>query len=134
MEWCLAGGRSIAMETRPDRVRNISRNIADFGIDHRMQVLEGAAADLIADQPLPDAVFIGGGTKKPLLETLFDMLNPGTRLVANGVTLETESLLAEMHQTHGGALLRIELAQAGPLGTMRGWNPTRPVVQWSVLT
>jgi precorrin-6Y C5,15-methyltransferase (decarboxylating) len=28
--------------------------------------------------------------------------------------------------------LRIELAQAAPLGTMRGWQPLRPVVQWSV--
>ncbi len=59
-------------------------------------------------------------------------LPAGTRLVANGVTLETEALLAQLQAEHGGNLLRIELAQAAPLGRMRGWQPLRPVVQWSV--
>ena len=58
---------------------------------------------------------------------------PGCRLVVNAVTLETESLLAALHASHGGELLRIELAHAAPLGRMRGWVPARPVVQWSVL-
>ena len=59
-------------------------------------------------------------------------LPAGTRLVANGVTLETESLLASQHAQRGGSLLRIDLAQAAPLGRMRGWDAARPVVQWSV--
>ena len=54
------------------------------------------------------------------------------RLVVNAVTLETESALLQLHAQHGGELLRIELAQATPLGRMRGWQPSRPVVQWSV--
>jgi precorrin-6Y C5,15-methyltransferase (decarboxylating) len=53
-------------------------------------------------------------------------------LVVNAVTLETESALLQLHAQHGGALLRIELAQAAPLGRMRGWQPSRAVVQWSV--
>ena len=61
------------------------------------------------------------------------MLPQGTRLVANGVTLETESLLAQQQALRGGDLLRIDLAQAAPLGRMRGWAASRPVVQWSVL-
>lgn len=61
------------------------------------------------------------------------MLPQGTRLVANGVTLETESLLAQQQALHGGDLLRIDLAQAAALGRMRGWAASRPVVQWSVL-
>ena len=133
VEWCLAGGRAVAVEQRPDRVRNIAGNIADFGLDHRMEVIEGSAAESLASLPHPDAVFIGGGAKEPLLETLFDLLEPGTRLVVNGVTLETVSLLARMHAARGGELLRIELAQAAPLGTMRGWVPARPVVQWSTV-
>jgi precorrin-6Y C5,15-methyltransferase (decarboxylating) len=51
----------------------------------------------------------------------------------HGVTLETETLLLHAHARHGGDLLRIELAQAAPLGSMRGWQPARPVVQWSVV-
>jgi precorrin-6Y C5,15-methyltransferase (decarboxylating) len=49
------------------------------------------------------------------------------------VTLETESLLAHQHATRGGTLLRIDLAQSAPLGRMRGWEASRPVVQWSAI-
>ena len=49
------------------------------------------------------------------------------------MTTETESLLAQQHAQRGGSLLRIDLAQAAPLGRMRGWDAARPVVQWSVI-
>lgn len=132
VEWCLAGGRAIAFEQHEQRVANIIQNIADFGIDHRMSVAQGDAATLLKDHPLPDAVFVGGGGNAALFEHLFDLLPRGTRIVANGVTLETESLLAKLHANRGGDLLRIELAQAAPLGRMRGWHSARPVVQCSV--
>ena len=132
VEWCLAGGRSTAFERRAERVSNIETNINTFGIAHRMQLIAGDAVNCIADQPLPDAVFVGGGGSAALFARLFDLLAPGTRLVANGVTLETEALLAQLHGQHGGTLMRIELAGAQPLGTMTGWQPARPVVQWSV--
>ena len=41
-------------------------------------------------------------------------------------------LLAALHARHGGSLLRIELAEVAPLGRLRGWQPSRPVVQWAV--
>ena len=132
VEWCLAGGRAIAFEQHGDRVANISKNISDFGIDHRMSVVQGDAIVMVDKQPLPTAVFVGGGGNLALFERLFDMFPKGTRIVANGVTLETESLLAHLHADKGGDLLRIELAQAAPLGRMRGWQAARPVVQWSV--
>ncbi|WP_370399848.1 precorrin-6y C5,15-methyltransferase (decarboxylating) subunit CbiE [Sulfitobacter sp. JB4-11] len=133
VEWCLAGGHALAFEQHASRVANILRNAADFGLDHRIKVHEGDAAVLIPDAPLPDAVFIGGGASQALLDQLYAVLPSGTRLVANGVTLETEALLALAHREKGGNLMRIELAQAGSLGTMRGWQPARPVVQWSVV-
>lgn len=133
VEWCLAGGRALAFEQHIDRVANIARNIEDFGLSHRMQVTQGDAAVSIPDAPLPDAVFIGGGGSQELLDQLYAVLPKGTRLVANGVTLETEALLALAHRERSGNLLRIELAQAAPLGGMRGWQPARPVVQWSVV-
>ncbi len=132
VEWCLAGGHATAFEVRSDRVANITRNIADFGLSHQMQVVEGASLETIRNQPVPDAVFVGGGGNAALFDLLFRILPKGTRLVANGVTLETETLLATLHAIHGGDLLRIELAQSQPLGTLRGWQPSRPVVQWSV--
>ena len=57
----------------------------------------------------------------------------GVRLVVNSVTLDTEALLLQLHARHGGELLQVALAQAQPLGRMRGWQPARPVVQWSVV-
>ena len=59
-------------------------------------------------------------------------LPPGTRLVANAVTLETEALLLTAAARHGGSLLRVELAEATPLGRKHGWRAALPIVQWSV--
>ncbi|OZA01930.1 MAG: cobalamin biosynthesis bifunctional protein CbiET, partial [Rhodobacterales bacterium 17-64-5] len=131
VEWCLAGGRAVAFELRPDRAINIRANAASFGIDHRLTCIEGPAADTLIPHPLPDAVFIGGGGNAALYDQLWQILPAGTRIVANGVTLETESLLAGQQAERGGSLLRIDFATAAPLGRMRGWVAARPVVQWS---
>ena len=32
----------------------------------------------------------------------------------------------------GGQLLRVEIAEAAPLGPLRGWDRARPILQWSV--
>jgi precorrin-6Y C5,15-methyltransferase (decarboxylating) len=133
IEWCLAGGRAIAMEAKPQRCANIATNITRFGLTKPMTLIEGKVDPTrLHDLPQPDAVFIGGGANDALVSTLCDLLPQGTRLVINGVTLETEILLAQWQARKGGTLLRIELASAAPLGTMRGWQPARPVVQWSV--
>lgn len=132
-EWCLLGGRAITVERHTARCANIAANIAAFGLEGRMTLVEGVAPAALAGLPLPDTVFVGGGGDAALYQTLLPMLPPGTRLVANGVTLETETVLAACHAQHGGSLLRIELALAEPLGGMRGWQPARPVVQWSVV-
>ena len=57
----------------------------------------------------------------------------GVRLVVNAVTIESEALLARCHAEKGGSLMRFDIANAAPLGRMRGWEPARPVVQWSVV-
>ena len=67
-----------------------------------------------------------------MLDTIWTLSAPGTRLVANAVTLESEALLSAWHAVKGGTLLRIELAEAAPLGMRRGWRSSYPVVQWSV--
>lgn len=133
VEWCLAGGRAIAFELRPDRARNIRENAERFGVEHRLQVVEGAATAMLDGRPAPDAVFIGGGGNAALIAQLWTLLPEGARLVANGVTLETESLLSAEQAHRGGSLLRIDLAIAAPLGRLRGWEASRPVVQWSVI-
>ena len=134
VEWCRAGGRAMAIEARPDRARNIRANAAAFGLAKRLSVIDGQAPDALAGLPPPNAVFVGGGADSGLFEALWRVLPKGARCVANAVTLETEVLLVALHGQRGGDLLRIELAQAAPLGGLRGWVPSRPVVQWSVVT
>jgi precorrin-6B C5,15-methyltransferase / cobalt-precorrin-6B C5,C15-methyltransferase len=133
VEWCLAGGRACTIEGKPARVTNIRANADAFGVAHRMQVIEGHAPAALRDLPAPDAVFVGGGGDAALYAALWPMLPEGCRLVANGVTLETEAVLAACHARHGGQLLRVDLAEATALGGFRGWSAVRPVVQWSVV-
>lgn len=132
VEWCLAGGTACCVEARADRVANIRANAAGFGVDHRLSVITGRAPDALAGLPRPDAVFVGGGGDGALFAHLWNVLPGGTRIVANAVTIESECLLAGLHATHGGNLMRIDIAQAGQLGRMRDWQAARPVVQWSV--
>lgn len=133
-EWCLAapGARAITFEPRAERLDNITENARRFGLSHRMKPVLGRAPDVLDGQPLPDVVFIGGGGRRDLLEYLRKTLPAGTRLVANGVTLETETLLMQAHAEMGGHLMKVEIAEAAPLGSMRGWDRARPVIQWSV--
>ena len=132
VEWCLAGGSSSAVEQHAERVSNIRSNAASFGMNHRLTVHHGHTPDLLASLPKPNAIFVGGGFDLALFAQLLATAPQGTRLVVNAVTLETESALLQLHAQHSGELLRIELAQAAPLGRMHGWQPSRPVVQWSV--
>jgi precorrin-6Y C5,15-methyltransferase (decarboxylating) len=134
VEWCLQGGRAVAMEGKPARATNIAENIARFGLAQRMILRVGRVNGSDWPELAPDAVFIGGGANDDLLAALWARLPSRVRVVINGVTLETEVLLAQWQARKGGTLLRVELAQAAALGTMRAWTPARPVVQWSVTT
>ncbi|WP_443029933.1 precorrin-6y C5,15-methyltransferase (decarboxylating) subunit CbiE [Sphingomonas sp. ZB1N12] len=134
IEWLLShlSANAIAFEADPVRADRIRNNAAALGVD-RLQVVEGRAPAALADQAIPDAVFIGGGLSDAMLDALWKALPPSTRLVANAVTLESEALLAGWHAEKGGTLMRIELSDAAPLGTRRGWRASYPVVQWSVV-
>ena len=100
-------------------------------VDHHFFHGLHRAPDVLVGHPLPDCVFIGGGASLGLLEHLTQTLSPGTRIVANGVTLETDALLAEAHARWGGHLMRVDLAEAAPLGPSRAWTASRPITQWS---
>lgn len=131
VEWALAGGRAIAIERRADRAANIRANVETFGLGHRIDIVEGAAPTALPRDRAPAAIFIGGGLDRELVEALRGVAASGTRLVAHAVTLESESVLAGLQTSLGGELMRIEIAHAEPLGNMRSWRASRPVVQWS---
>ena len=133
VEWALCGGSAIAIEARNDRAANIRKNAAAFGLTNRILVVEGAAPGVLADLKMPQAVFLGGGLDAAMFDGLWPLLEPGTRLVAHAVTLETDALLSELHRLRGGELMRVEISHAGKLGPYRSWEAERPVVQWSAV-
>jgi precorrin-6Y C5,15-methyltransferase (decarboxylating) len=133
VEWALCGGTATAIEAREDRAGNIRSNAVAFGLSHRITVITGTAPEALAALEAPDAVFIGGGLDIAMFDAIWSRLAPGARIVAHAVTLETEALLGELHQRHGGELMRVEIAHAGPLGRYRSWEASRPVVQWSTV-
>lgn len=133
VEWALCGGTAVAIEARQDRAVNIRSNAASFGLAHRITVIAGTVPEALAALEVPDAVFVGGGLDAEMFDAVWSRLLPGTRVVAHAVTIETEALLGELHQRHGGELMRVEIAHAGPLGRYRSWETARPVVQWSAV-
>lgn len=132
IEWLRVAERTaaIAFEADAARAERITRNAARHGVAHRLRVA-GRAPQSLAAAPTPDAVFIGGGLTAEVLTAAWDALAPGGRIVANAVTLETQSLLTGACSEHGGDLRRIAIETAAPLGSMTTWRPALPIVQWS---
>jgi precorrin-6Y C5,15-methyltransferase (decarboxylating) len=133
IEWLLSHPTlgATAIEPRPDRADRIRANADRLGVD-RLRLVVGTAPESLEGLDPPEAVFVGGGLDGRLLTWLEAHLAKGTRLVANAVTLETEALLTAAQARLGGELLRLEIAQATPLGPRRGWTTAYPVVQWRV--
>lgn len=134
IEFLLAAPATVTYAVEVDGVRaeRAKGNAARFGVGHRFFVTEARAPAGLEALPVPDVVFVGGGASETLFEALWAMLPAGVRLVVNAVTLQSEVLLAQWQGRKGGSLLRVELAEAAPLGHRTGWQPMRPVVQWSV--
>ena len=134
IEWMRAhpNCRAVAVEADEERAARIARNAARLGVPY-LRVVHGAAPDVLGRLGSPDAVFIGGGLTTPLvLETCWDALPPGGRLVANAVTVESEAVLATWHSRVGGDLVRVAVQRAEPVGSFTGWKAAMPVTIWSV--
>src|SRR5262249_27112253 len=122
IEWALAGGSAVAIEAREDRAANIRANADAFGLAPKISVIEGTAPAALPGLATPDAVFIGGGLDAAMFDALWPLISERTRMVAHGVTLETEALFAELQSRRGGNLMRVEISYAAPLGRYRSWE------------
>jgi precorrin-6B C5,15-methyltransferase / cobalt-precorrin-6B C5,C15-methyltransferase len=132
IEWmlCDASLRAIAIERRSERAARIRRNAIALGVP-ALTVVEADAPQAFEGLPVPAAIFVGGGASTPgVLERLIQVLDRGGRLIANAVTLESESLLLAYHARLGGELIRIALTRAAPILTRTAWHPALPVTQW----
>lgn len=133
IEWMLADPslRAVAVEADPARAERIARNAAACGVPG-LEIVNGAAPAALETLAAPEAIFVGGGGSDPgVMEAAVAALKPGGRLVTNAVTLEMEAVLLALEARHGGALMRIAISRAGPVGAMTGWRAAMPVTQWT---
>lgn len=134
IEWMRScrGCEAIAFESEPARLDMMAANADRLGTP-RLAVVAGRAPETLAGRPAPDAVFIGGGLGEPgLFETAWAALRPGGTMVANVVTIEGELHLYDLHERHGGDLVRIEVSQLARIGSLRALKPRMAVTQWRV--
>ncbi|HEV8424169.1 MAG TPA: precorrin-6y C5,15-methyltransferase (decarboxylating) subunit CbiE [Actinomycetes bacterium] len=134
IEWMRVDARcrAVAVERRGDRAERVRRNALALGVPD-LEVVCGEAPAALTSLPRPDAVFVGGGlTTDGLLDTCWERLRPGGRLVAHAVTIESEAVLHRWQQAVGGQLVRLAASHAGPLGGFTTWRPALPITQWQV--
>lgn len=125
--------RAIAIEQHPQRLRTIAENAAALGVPN-LQIISGSAPEALHDLPQPDTIFIGGGLTAPeVLETCWNALPSGGRLVTNAVTIESEQLVFSWQAKVGGELTRIAIQRAEPIGKFLGWKALSPITQWTVV-
>ena len=95
-------------------------------------VVESDNIDAIHHLERPDCIFIGGGLNQPLLDLLWTHISDGTRIVANGVTIETDRVLTSIQARFGGNIQRLEISHLEGIGRMHGWKASFPITQWIV--
>ncbi|MGV2293038.1 precorrin-6y C5,15-methyltransferase (decarboxylating) subunit CbiE [Trinickia sp. YCB016] len=119
--------RAVAIEANAERQRFIEHNRDALGVP-ALQLVAGRAPEALDGLPAPDAIFIGGGVTVPgVLDLCWRRLASGGRLVANAVTLQSEAVLVQWREQHGGTLTRLAVAEAQPLGGFDTWRPALPI-------
>ncbi len=134
IEWMRAAryARAIGIEPRADRRAMAGSNAMALGAP-KLELVEGTVPEALDGLAAPDAIFIGGGMSRQTFEAAWAALRPLGRLVANAVTLETETEIATLHGEYGGDLVRLSISRAEPVGRLTGWRPAMPVTQWSLV-
>jgi len=135
IEWMRAhpSCRALAIEADEGRQLLIEHNRDALGVPG-LQLIRGKAPQALSGLEAPDAIFIGGGvTRDGVLDTCWQHLRPGGRLVANAVTLQSEMTLMAWREQHGGELTRIHVAQAQPLGDFDTWRQALPITLLEVI-
>lgn len=138
VEWMRGAryARAIGIEPRADRRAMAAANALALGVP-KLTLIDGTVPAALAGLDAPDAVFIGGGLSAEVFEAAWAALRPLGRLVANAVTLESEATLVQLHEKHGGQLVKLQISRAEPIGgpevRLTSWRPLLPVTQWSLI-
>jgi precorrin-6Y C5,15-methyltransferase (decarboxylating) len=135
IEWMRGarGAEAIAFENNAERLAMIATNADALGTP-RLKLVAGDAPSTFDGQPAPDAVFIGGGIWiRGVFETSWAALKPGGTMVANVVTIEGELHLYDLHEKHGGDIVRMEISNLTHVGRLRALRPRMAVTQWRAM-
>ncbi|EPX77256.1 precorrin-6y C5,15-methyltransferase (decarboxylating) subunit CbiE [Litoreibacter arenae] len=134
IEWMRAAryARALGIEPRADRRAMAAENALALGAP-KLELIDGEVPAALHGLDAPDAIFIGGGLSHETFAIAWDNLRPLGRLVANAVTLESETILIDLHKKHGGDLVKISVQRAKPVGRLTGWRPSMTVTQWSLV-
>ena len=140
IEWmrCNPRCKAVAIEKSESRLKMIQQNAFQLGVP-MLDIVPGNAPEVLVDLPAPDAIFIGGGLSGGnMLETCWNALNPGGRLVANAVTLEGEQKLVQWQKVNAekngasGDLARLAVSHVETIGKFQSWKEVRSVTQLTV--
>ena len=111
------GGEAERLDAILLKARHAASHVLVGGVDPRANDAHGAQA---VDEPR-------GVTEPGVLDTCWNRLKPGGRLIANAVTLQSEATLVAFRERQGGELTRIAIAQAQPLGGFDTWRSALPI-------
>ncbi len=123
------GGFVYAVERSPAGIHLIQSNMKAFGLDN-LKIIEGVAPEALDELPNPDRVFVGGsgGHLTGILESVYQRLLPGGRIIVNTITLETASHALELLQQFYGDVDAVQISvarvvKAGASHLLKGMNP-----------
>ena len=115
-----------SIEHKEEEIANIKNNIVQFGCYNMVPVF-GRAPEALDTLPAPDSVFVGGssGSLPEIVSYVADRLQPGGRLVINGVIAKTIEQAPTLMAKHGFTVTssNIQVTRMDPDGTKRGFNP-----------
>ncbi|MGH6825278.1 precorrin-6y C5,15-methyltransferase (decarboxylating) subunit CbiE [Methyloceanibacter sp.] len=134
IEWLLRhpSTQAVGIERDPLRAARAARNAAELGVP-RLDMVTGEALPALDKLPTPDAIFIGGGGEPGLIAKAYAALKPGGRIVANAVTIETETAVLAAQQKFGGTLTRLSVERLDVVGGKQAFRPAMTVTQWSAV-
>jgi precorrin-6Y C5,15-methyltransferase (decarboxylating) len=117
-----------AVEKDPEALKLIRQNKEKFGC-YNIEIVEGAAPDILSALPPPDSVFIGGsgGALSAIVNEICGK-NFRARIVINAITLETLNAAQAVieNSIYYAQITQIsvnEFQKTGPYRLMRAQNP-----------
>ena len=123
-------GLIFAVEQDPERIRQIRRNAARFGVSN-LTAVQAVLPGGLAPLPDPDRIFIGGGGRNlaAIIRQAAGRLKPGGRMVVNAVLLDNiQAALDAMQQLGWEAdLVQVQVSRSQKMPWSRRMAAHNPV-------